>query len=33
VIGSEEEAIDIDTEIDLRLAELIITNGQQERQQ
>lgn len=28
VIGSDEEAIDIDTEIDLRLAELIILNGQ-----
>lgn len=27
IIGSEEEAIDIDTEIDLRLAELIIMNG------
>jgi len=32
VIGSEQEAIDIDTEIDLRLAELIIRNGHQEKQ-
>ncbi|MGD9497167.1 MAG: NTP transferase domain-containing protein [Armatimonadota bacterium] len=32
IIGSEQEAIDIDTEIDLRLAELIITNGQRETQ-
>ncbi len=30
VIGSEEEAIDIDTEIDLRVAELIIQNGRRE---
>lgn len=29
VIGSEEEAIDIDTEIDFRLAELVILNGGQ----
>lgn len=27
VIGSDEEAIDIDTELDLRLAELVIQNG------
>ena len=30
IIGSEEEAIDIDTEIDLRLAELIIMNGRKD---
>ena len=32
VIGSEEEAIDIDTEVDLRLAEIIILNGRREKQ-
>lgn len=31
VIGSEEEAIDIDTELDLRLAELVILNGGRRR--
>lgn len=30
VIGSEEEAIDIDTEIDLKLAELVIEKARQE---
>ncbi len=30
VIGSEEEAIDIDTEIDLKLAELVIEKAQRE---
>ncbi|MGC9318934.1 MAG: cytidylyltransferase domain-containing protein [Armatimonadota bacterium] len=33
IIGSDEEAIDIDTEIDLRLAELVIQNGRRERGQ
>lgn len=31
IIGSEEEAIDIDTELDLRLAELVILNGGRRR--
>lgn len=31
IIGSEEEAIDIDTEVDLRLAEIVINNGGLER--